>query len=567
MDFFDVQMYLIIKILLLVFIGASIFLLHKRLHPAYFLVLVGVISSASYYFLVNNLALTFWGLQGDELTIAAMYNTFAHVSLFSDFNYHLLPPFYPPAFFWIFGLVGRAMDWNGVMISKFASTISLLVFPIGLYYSQKYFTKGLSEEPKVLGKVFTLLSPLLLIAVLDKDLFFGKPYEVITGAIAIFWYASMAIRISTGKWSNKLTIVYGVIAGLIFMTYYLWLIFATMALFFMGIFEEKGKRVAYFMSLVKTAGVAILVSTPFLVPLTVSYARHGMENWQTAYFTPDGLNLWMPMFQLTSINCLVLLFGLAVLIYYRNETFIKQLLYLFVMAFLWWGLAMAHLLILKTPFQEFRGFYLLAPGILAISAGYGIERLWHHFKLGEYERRNIAFTLAVIGILYFASQSIFGFFIDDPHIKAQRAISREAGQQMKELVAYLESAPGSSSRLTLHTVPQVLAFVPLDGLIYFNEHNNHPASIFTERMTYVQSLADSKTSDELYNKVKNCPYGKLDQFIFYGDRENYYLIFHVNKIIDGIEEITVPISKKLFTPDHFTKTYDKDGYSVLILKE
>jgi len=453
------------------------------------------------------------------------------------------------------------------MISKFASTISLLIFPVGLYYSQKYFTKGLSEDPKVLGKIFLLLSPLLLMAVLDKDLFFGKPYEVITGAMAIFWYASLAIRISRNQWSNKLTIIYGVIGGAIFMTYYLWLIFATMALFFMGLFEEKGKRVAYFTSLVKTALVTLLVSTPFFAPLIVSYLKHGLENWQTAFFTPDGLNLWMPMFQLTSINCLVLLFGLAVLIYYRNETFIKQLLYLFVMAFLWWGLAMTHLLILKTPFQEFRGFYLLAPGILALSAAYGIERLWHHFKLDEHEKRDFAFTLAVIGILYFASQSIFGFFIDDPQIKAQRAISREAGLQMQELVQYLELTPGTNSRLTMHTVPQVLAFVPLDGLIYFNEHNNHPASIFTERLAYIESLANLKTPDEFYSKVKNCPYGKLSQFIFYGDRENYYLIFHVNKMIDGIEEKTIPFNRKLFSPEHFIKTYDKDGYSVLILRE
>lgn len=119
----------------------------------------------------------------------------------------------------------------------------------------------------------------------------------------------------------------------------------------------------------------------------------------------------------------------------------------------------------------------------------------------------------------------------------------------------------------MHTVPQVLAFVPLDGLIYFNQHNTHPAAIYSERMAYIEDLAASKTPDEFYEKVKNCPYGKLEQFIFYGDRENYYLIFHLDKVIAGIEEKTIPFNRKLFSPDHFTKTYDKDGYFVLLLKE
>ena len=215
MNFFDIQMYIGIKLLFLLFVATSVYLICKNKKPIYFLVLVGVISSVSYFLLVNNSQLLFWGLQGDEITIAAMFNTFAHVSLWSDFAYHNLPPFYPPAFFWIFGLVGRLFDWDGIKIAKFAAMSFFLFFPVGFYYFQKYLIKEESEDGKVFGIIFALLPTLLIITILDKDLLIGKPYEVITAATTIFWYVGLYLKISRGKWNNKQGLIYGAIAGII----------------------------------------------------------------------------------------------------------------------------------------------------------------------------------------------------------------------------------------------------------------------------------------------------------------------------------------------------------------
>ena len=561
MNFFDIQMYIGIKLLFLLFVATSVYLIFKNKKPVYFLVLVGVISSASYFLLVNNLQLSFWGLQGDEITIAAMYNTFAHVSLWSDFAYHNLPAFYPPAFFWIFGLVGRLFDWDGVKIAKFAAMSFFLFFPVGLYYFQKYLIKEESEDGKVFGIIFALLPTLLIITILDKDLLIGKPYEVITAATTIFWYVGLYLKISRDKWNNKQGLIYGAIAGIIFMTYYLWLVFAAIGFILMGLVEEKGRRVKYFIALFKTMLVTIVVSLPFILPLVVSYFKNGMESWQTSFFVPNGLDLWFPMFQLNNINNFILLFGFVTLIYYRKHIVIKQLLYLFITAFIWWGFAMTSLLVFKIPFQEFRGFYIFSPIILVIAAAYGIERLWFHFNINK--NKNITFLIIVIGIVYFASQSVFGFFVDDPKVKTQRIESREANRAILNLVHFLKETPESSSKLTLQTVPQVLAFIPINHLIYFNQNNTHPASIFSERYEYVQSLANSQSPEELYEKIKNSPYGNLEQFIFYGDEENYYLYFHLNKMISGIEEKQIKINKNLFLSEHFQKVYEKNGYTVI----
>jgi hypothetical protein len=494
-----------------------------------------------------------------------MYNTFAHVNLGADFAYHNLPSFYPPAFFWLFGLIGKIFNLNGVVLFKLAAFSFFLFFPAGLYYFQKYLTKDkLTREVlkgKIPGAIFIFLVPLIIITILDKDLLFGKPYEVIAAATTIFWYLNLYLDISLGKLSNKKIFIYGIIAGLIFMTYYLWLIFAAIALILLVVTGERKKIIKYFLALLKTMIIAIIIALPFLAPLAISYYKNGMESWQTAFFTPSGLDLWLPMFKFNSLNSLILLFGLVIIIYYRQRAFIKQLLFLLITAFIWWGIGMLSLLMFKVPFQEFRGFYIFAPVVLAISAAYGLEQLYFYFKVNE--NKNLRVTICAIGIIYFASQSIFGFFIDDPIVRMRRVESRKANQAIIELIDYLKSDDSSNSKLTLQTTPQIVAYLPINHLIYFNQHNNNPAAIFSKRLSYVKSLADSKSADELLDKIKNCPYGKLERFIFYKDRENYYLYFHVDKIIQGIEEKEIKIDQKLFVSDKFLKVYDKDGYVVI----
>jgi hypothetical protein len=333
----------------------------------------------------------------------------------------------------------------------------------------------------------------------------------------------------------------------------------------MGLLEKQEKRIVYFKRLLSIMVIGLVVSLPYLLPLIISYFKNGWESWQTAFFTPAGLDLWLPIFNLQSINNLFFLFGFATLIYLRNNRFVKILLYLFLTAFIWWGLGMVSLLLFKKPFQEFRGFYILAPSILAIASAYGLEKLWNYYNISK--NKNLSFTLAVLGIACFASQSVFGFFIDDTFVKNRRVESRNLAPEVSGLVNYLKSSPSAENTLTLETTPQILAFVPINNLIYFNQHNNNPSAIFSKRFAYVQSLSAAITPDELYRKILNCPFGKLDQLIFYKDRENYYLYFHLDKIIKGIEEKEIKISQSLFSPDYFDLKYDNGSYVVIDVKD
>lgn len=564
MNFFDIQMYLIIKLLWLAFLVIGIFMIYKKTKVVYFLLLVGLVSAVSYGLLVNNLGLLLWGLQGDEVTIAAMYNTFAHSNIFgADFAYHNLAPFYPPAFFWFFGQIGKLMSWNGVVIAKFAVAIFLFSFPLLIYFSQKLILKKYNQflGNEAVGNFFLFVSPLLILTILSKDVVIGKPYEILAAVLSIFWYLGLYFAHKYDRWTKKTVLYYGVLAGVIFMLYYLWLIFAALAFLILGLFNEQNK-LKYFFHLFQTMLVALLVASPFLLPLFLDYYRFGIENWQTALFIPSGLDLWAPYFQISSLANILLLFGLASLIYYRNNKFIKPLLYLFLTTFVWFGIGIISLLFLHKPFQEFRGFYIFAPTILAISAVYGLEKVYINFKIAQH--KNLFYVVCILALGYFSTASIFGTFVDDPVIKNQRVESRLIPDKIVNLVSYFELHPEDSAKLSLQTIPQLTAFVPIDNLLYFNQHNNHAAAIFSERYQYVQSLADSKTPAELYEKIQNCPYGKLEQFIFHSpDQTNYYLYFHLDKMIVGTEESVVRFDASLFASEKFVINYQNNNLTLI----
>jgi len=564
MNYSDIQIYLGIKSLLVLFAVLAAYLIIKKKNPLYLLTLFGLISAGTYVLWSNNLQLPLWGLQGDELTIAAMFNAFAKVGLGADFSYHSLPPFYPPAFFWLFGLIGRFFHWNGIIMIKAAATAFFLVFPTGVYLLQRHLFKNIFNDRRF-NTLLACLSPLLILTVLDKDLLIGKPYEILAAVATILWTIGLYLKTSASRWRIWTPIIYGLAAGLIFMTYYLWLVFAAIAFILMGLLEKNSRKFSYFFRLGQTAVIAVIASLPFIWPLINSYLKNGLESWQTAFFTPGGLDLWLPMFQLSSWTNLILLFGLATLIYCRRQPIIKQLLYLFSTSFIWWIGGLLSLLILHKPFQEFRGFYVFAPTILALAAAYGLSRLWFYFRWSE--KPDWSLTIGLIGLLYLISQSFFGFFVDNQAIKNRRVESRQANPAIIQLADYLAAHPTSPQSLTLETVPQLLAFTPINNLLYFNQHNGHPASLFSQRYQYVQSLASAKSPAELNQKIEQCPFGQLDRFIFYRDQQSYYLYFHLDKFISGIEEKQIKLDQKLFSPQYFDLVYDHDGYRVFDVKQ
>ncbi|KKS51586.1 MAG: hypothetical protein UV18_C0020G0007, partial [Candidatus Magasanikbacteria bacterium GW2011_GWC2_42_27] len=281
MTFFDIHVLAAIKLISIVFVIGGYFFIKKK-NPVLFLLWFGVLSAVSYILFVNDRQLLFWGLQGDELTIAAMYNTFAHVGFGADFAFHNFPPFYPPGFFWLFSIPGKIFGWNGVQMAKFAAASFFFVFPIGAYVTQRFLLKGLVSSKRLL--VFSFVTPLIIMSVLGIDLLIGKPYEVCAAFTTVIWTIALFIKASQKKLSKKEVVLFGVIAGLIFMTYYLWLVFAAIVFLLLLSLLKKEDIIRYIGTLSKVASIGILTAVPFWGPLVYTYLTVGMESWQTTFY-------------------------------------------------------------------------------------------------------------------------------------------------------------------------------------------------------------------------------------------------------------------------------------------
>lgn len=560
MTFQDIHVLVAIKLIFLIFLIFGFFSIRKKFPLWIFLLCFGLASAGAYALLVNDTALLFFGLEGDEVTIAAMYNTFAHVGFTSDFAFHGLPAFYPPLYFWIFAIPGKWFAWNGVQIAKVASATFFLCFPIGLYLLQRMFaTKEQRTSPILL--TFAFLAPLFIMSTLGIDLLIGKPYEIIAASVTICWTIALYTRAKTRRLSWKEIFAFGIVSGLLFMMYYLWLLFAGIVFIIQIFLLERQYILPYIRTLASVAVVGIITALPFLAPLIHAYTVYGLESWQTSFYVPASSNLWLPLPESCTLISILLFAGFVSLLWYHKETIPKILLSFLGTAYIWWGFGLSLLFFFSTPFQEFRGFYVLSPMILSLGAAYGASKLWLFLKHSHHDHARI--TLAIVGLLFLSGNAVFGFFVDDPAVQAYSLQSKKLTPPIAELVEFAKTIPDFSSHTTLHTLPELPAFVPVQHYLYFNQHNTHPAAIFSERYNIVQSIAAANTSEELYTIVTSAPYGPIDQFIFYKQEDKYYLFYHLDKPIVGIEEVAISFTPDLFSDTYFNTLYESEKYVII----
>jgi hypothetical protein len=353
--------------------------------------------------------------------------------------------------------------------------------------------------------------------------------------------------------------VFGIFGGLIFMTYYLWLVFAVIALSCLSLTISKQDQFKFFMRSLFTMIISLLVSLPFLLPLIKVYASQGSENWQAALFTITNISWRTLFFDSLSWKSLLMLGGFIAIIYnYRVEKN-KPLLAATATVYIWWTMGLGTLLLFAVPMQEFRGFYFFLPTILAIGLSFGIAQFWEYIE--KYKNSQaIKIVLAVTGLLLFLQLSVFGSFIDEPIVHNRLVASKLAPTHLKSLVSFLQNQPGDE--VTLNAVPSLLAWLPINNVIYFNQHNSHPAAHFSDRLAYIKSLSEAKNPEEFLELTKKSPAGPIRRLIVYRTENGYPLFFHIDKTMSGFEEISITIPSHLISDTYFKKVYTIENYEV-----
>ncbi|HYE60092.1 MAG TPA: arabinofuranosyltransferase [Candidatus Kapabacteria bacterium] len=572
MEFSHLQHYILVKLCAILFLVGALLLVfqwdkRKRFSSwgaPVFLFFMGLCSGLGYYFLVQGTETMFWGLKGDEITIAAMYETFAHGSLLSDFAYRDLPPFYPPLFFWIVAICGRLFSWNGVQMAKWAATSVIIFYPLLFYCIQKWFWSRQKGE-HVPGPVSWMLSSIFLFIVISWDAVILKPYELVSASLVVLWTQFFLHWLWDGEKKRFPALLwFGFTGGILFLLFYFWFFLAAIGVTLFHVFYKKVERRQYG-TMMLVSILMLLLGSLYAIPLVRSYHQFGSENWQLGFLTPEWLATEAPFFSLT-VQGIILLIGLLTLLLYHSHFSMRVLLFLFIASYIWQLMGLVTILFFSSPLQESKGFYFFNRSILALAAAYGLGELWRRYAHVFLPKKK---EIALVGILLLSTLIFPGTFVDDPNVYGVRERSLHLHPDMKELVTFLERTyPDIYAKTALQSgLHELHAYLPVNDFVYFNMHNSHPAAQFSERYRFVQELARKPTPQEFYAETQKTPFGPIDLFVFYtGDPAAYPLYFHVDDFPYGFKEEIVNIPKELFDEQYFTPVFSNERYIVFTPK-
>ncbi|MBI2436803.1 MAG: arabinofuranosyltransferase [Candidatus Magasanikbacteria bacterium] len=561
LTFLDLRYLISVKLCFFTFIAFGIFGIYRKYKPVYFLTILGIFLSTSYFIFVRHTGLMFWGLTGDEITIAAMYEKFAHLSFWSDFSYSHLPPFYPPLFFWIGALFGKLFNWNGIQMAKMMSFVTMLIYPVFFYLVQKLYWKNAQDQKNNPDTIAWMIASLLLFVVIEDDAIIDKPYELISASLTILWSAFLLRDSYYGNLNMQKIFIYGISGGILFLLFYFWFFLVAIGVGLFHLCTKFNGKVKSWMSYILIGIMTLAISSPFWLPLAKSYTTHGSENWQAGYFLIEGISLQGLRFNF-DVTTILLLVGFVCLCVYRKQIYHRALLSLFVSAYVWQIMGMLTLLFLASPMQESKGFYFFNHILLAISFAYGIERLWMWFKTKPYATVWTK-SIAIVSLCIVGSELFFGTFTDIPVVQQTRATSLAPRQGVMGLVDFLKTQ-NIQDTITLHSgVTELYAFIPVNDFLYYNMNNSHPAAGFSNRMLVVEDMARAKTSQDLWNLVHNNSITPIDRLVFFNQTgEVYPLYYHIDNFPQVNKEKVIKIPKKLFDKTYFVKVYESDEFVV-----
>ncbi|PIT86902.1 MAG: hypothetical protein COU33_00590 [Candidatus Magasanikbacteria bacterium CG10_big_fil_rev_8_21_14_0_10_43_6] len=225
----------------------------------------------------------------------------------------------------------------------------------------------------------------------------------------------------------------------------------------------------------------------------------------------------------------------------------------------------------SAPLQEFKPFDFYHFTILAFALAFGIERVYllAYKKYPTVDWRIVAGT---VGLTFLSVHMIFGNFIDDPAVQERRIKSRSLRRPVAELVAFLEKNNGTfpGPRTVGPGAGEIHGFVPLNMYIYFNQHNNHPATRFSEKKVLLEILSKETDPAVFYQMAKGIHFGPVDRFVLFkrGEEDNLYSAHvHIDDFPRGAKDEWIDFDAAVFADETYaTKVFENDGFIVFDLK-
>jgi len=480
---------------------------------------------------------------------------------FSDYFYSELPPFYPPLYFWLTGGLAGLFKLSGVRAAQLGSAIILSGMPLLVYTWQRFYWSHKGEKKKMPAWRIALTS-LLIFAVADWGAVIFKPYEFASAVLVVFWTAFL-LRDIRHKLKRSQIIFYGITGGLLFMTFHFWFFIVAIACL-LHLLLHRSEFTKRLLRLLSVAGISLLIASPYLVPLLLSFTFHGFENWQSAFFILEDLNLYLPFFTF-SLFGFITLFGLLTLVIYRKHPYIQPLALLLVASYLWQFLNAISLLAFNWTVLPAKPFVFLAGAVLVIAAAFGVgEAINKRFRSHGWIP-----ALFVVGWTAYAMLLPGGLFFNQESTQQQLAVAQQPlREEFANLVGQLQQVPNLDQLTLLSSgVPEISAYLPINYYVSYNIHFSHPAAGFSQRFEFIKQLAQSDTAQEFAQAIANPPIGQIDALLLFKSPDSYPIIFQVDNFPNGVREMQINIPTDLISEQYFAKVFEDKQFVMFRLRD
>lgn len=472
------------KILLLGTVLIAAFLIWKK-PKAWLFALLASVSVTTFYLIISApLKTMWWGTNGDEIFIVSSLTQVMHDSAWQDFYYHNLPPFYPPLYFWITGLIGKLFVNTAIGAMKIGVAATLSAWFIGTYAWLQLFRTKIHDikNTVVRNPWFWMLSPLLFFFLLDFNDIILKPYETLPALILVFWLGLLSISLQERIWNKKHYAFFGLTGALLFLSYYFWWFIILPALFVIWVMTKNRKITS--LRIIGTGSIIATLASVYLLPLAYSY-RNGIENWQALFFVPHDFTTFLP-FETISWRLPIIILGIAGLIFFYKKTFIKSLVLIVGSSFLYYYLSVFFFIIGKHPIQAAKPFLFLVSAVLAISAAYTCVWAWNKYADRIDNTKPLVLFILILSLVFWPMAS----WIDDPIVINQIEQDQKADAEVIDVqYAITKNVPDYKNRTWLSTgIPKINAYIPLHYYVAYNPHFSHHAAKYSERLTTIERL-------------------------------------------------------------------------------
>jgi len=524
--------------------------------------------AASYALLTAPLKTLIGGNTGDEQFITAFFARTLDGQFFSDFYYKDLPPFYPPLYFWVVGAVSGLFVASGIGAAKIGAGLAFLAWFAAPYAFNRWMRAqgrraGQTEDPIAANPWFWLLLPLFFFLSSDFYALMLKPYESLSALIAICWIGGLAQALSWPRWSARFTVVFGLIGGLLFLTYYFWwfaLIPAMLALVLLTRPIGRGLR-----RCLAIGAVMAVVSAPYTVTYATSLLRHGSENWQAFFFTIEDLFTYMPWATLSTAG-LLLLAGAIGLWRFRASRFALAAGVTLLACYLYQTANVVVLLAGGKSAMAAKPFLFLGGAALSVGAAYAAVAggAWIAGRYGTRVRDGAVLALALL----LAPMFPFGAFIEKPNLHAhiERALEEQGEILLAENIR--AAVPDWRERVWLSSGTASLnAYLPIDYYIAQSPHFSHQASRYSERLASVRALADAPDADAFDRLIASRT--DIDALVFFKipeEPEIYPLFFWQDDYPNGGRDVRIDLRRALIDEARWTKAKEDDDWVIYVAK-